>query len=71
MIDYKAIIEQKLQEAQDKAWDNLARGKFSNFGYWAAKVVQCREMLGLSHTPSPFSNLVKFAKKAPKGRRSQ
>jgi hypothetical protein len=51
-----------LNEAIEKAWDNLRRGKFSNFGYWAAKTVQFRELLGKSHEPSPFGSLVKFAK---------
>ena len=61
-VNFETIIKNKMNEAETKAWENLNRGKFSNFGYWAAKVVQCREMLGISHTPSPFADLVKFAK---------
>jgi hypothetical protein len=60
------VIQQKaeklLDEATMNAWRCLSQGKFSLFGYWAAKVVQFRELLGKSHEPSPFSDLVKLAK---------
>ena len=60
------VIQQKaeklLDEATMNAWRCLSQGKFSLFGYWAAKVVQFRELLGKSHEPSPFSDLVKMAK---------
>lgn len=49
-------------EAEVNAWRSLAQGKFSLFGYWAAKVVQFRELLGRSHDPSPFRELVKVAR---------
>lgn len=45
------------------AWKSLKQGKFSQFGYWSAKAVQFRELLGKSHEPSPFADLVKLAKR--------
>lgn len=51
-----------LSEAEDNAWRTLAQGKFSLFGYWAAKVVQFRELLGKSHEPGPFHALVEQAR---------
>jgi hypothetical protein len=54
--------EKLLEEAIEKAWRSLGQGKFSQFGYWAAKAVQFRELLGRSYEPSPFSDLVKIAK---------
>jgi hypothetical protein len=53
--------EQLLADAIDNAWNSLAHGKFSLFGYWAAKVVQFRELLGKSREPGPFHDLVQTA----------
>ncbi len=59
-------LEQRMNglliEAEARAWKSLAQGKFSLFGYWAAKVVQFREALQKSSEPSPFRELVKTAK---------
>ena len=52
-------------EAETRAWDNLARYKFSNFGYWAAWYVKLNELL--RETPAwkpknPFRELVETAR---------
>lgn len=60
--DVEDRAKELLFEAENKAWRSLKQGKFSQFGYWAAKVVQFRELLGRSHEPSPFRGLTKFAK---------
>ena len=59
--------EALLAEAESRAWIELARGKYSQFGYWAAKSVQFRELLGLSHGPSPFRVLRDEAKQHTDG----
>lgn len=51
-----------LSDAENEAWVRLAQGKYGQFGYWAAKVVQFRELLGLTHTPTPFKELVLLAR---------
>lgn len=53
--------ESLLAEAEEKAWKSLAQGKYSQFGYWGAKVVQFRELLGKGSEPSPFRGLRVFA----------
>ena len=60
-MELEAKARKLLEEAEEKAWKSLAAGKFSQFGYWAAKEVQFRELLGESHKPSPFNELVKLA----------
>ena len=53
--------------AVTKAWDNLARYKFSNFGYWSSRVVFLGQLLQRCGEPkpaNPFVELVKFARKA-------
>ena len=62
MENIQQKAEKLLDEAIINAWKSLSQGKFSLFGYWGAKVVQFRELLGKSHEPSPFSDLVKMAK---------
>ena len=58
-------LERKLRaemgEAEFKAWDSLARYKFSQFGYWAAIWTHLNE-LGESKAPNPWSDLVRTAK---------
>ena len=61
MENIQQKAEKLLDEATMNAWKSLKQRKFSQFGYWAAKVVQFRELLGKSHEPSPFSDLVKMA----------
>ena len=60
--ELNARAERLLREAEVNAWKALSQGKYSGFGYWAAKSVQFRELLGRSHTPSPFAELREFAK---------
>jgi hypothetical protein len=56
-----AKIEAAMVEAHDKALANLARYKFSNFGYWAAEWVKLNKLLPKPQ-PSPFTALVKLAR---------
>ena len=55
------ILLARMKESERKAIDNLARYKFSNFGYWAAAWVRDNQLLkqisGTSR-PSPFRPLV-------------
>jgi hypothetical protein len=62
MNNIQQKAEKLLGKATMNAWKSLSQGKFSQFGYWAAKVVQFRELLGKSYEPSPFSDLVKIAR---------
>ena len=64
-LRYRAVL--LLDESIEKAWKSLSQGKFSMFGYWAAKTVQMRELLGISHESSPFNALVKIAMERVKG----
>lgn len=62
MADRIAI---KRQDAVDKAIDNLARHKHSNFGYWAASAVHYNQLLEgtpLHWRRSPFRRLVDCAR---------
>ena len=54
-------LEQALNEAEEKAHDNLARYKFHNFGYWAAIWVHINAV-GKFHRPNPFADYVKLAR---------
>ena len=63
----EAHAKHLLADAENQAWIQLARGKYSQLGYWAAKVVQFRELLGESHTPTPFRELVRLARSRMKG----
>lgn len=54
-------LETKLQEAENKAWEALAKYKFIMFGYWAAIWVHLNQ-LNQTKRPNPFSSLVKLAK---------
>jgi hypothetical protein len=49
------------EHAHKVAIDNLARYKFSNFGYWAAKWVMLNQLIG-DKAPNPFQQLVKTAR---------
>lgn len=66
--EIKARAEELLVEAERQAWNALAHGKESQFGYWAAKVVQVRELLGRSHEPSPFAGLRETARQVLRDR---
>lgn len=54
-------LADELADAERKAWDSLARYKFWMFGYWAAMWVHFNRLSG-KRNPSPFRELVKFAK---------
>lgn len=54
-------LEPKLQEAETKAWDSLARYKFLMFGYWAAIWVHLNRA-GKFSRPNPFLQLVRAAR---------
>lgn len=54
-------VRAEYDDAVRKAWDNLARYKFSNFGYWSSRVVflgQLLEKLGYGRPDNPFRSLV-------------
>ena len=52
---------QELDEAEQKAWDNLSRYKFNMFGYWAAIWVHLNRISG-ENRANPFKELVKLAR---------
>lgn len=53
---------QELDEAEQKAWDSLARYKFTMFGYWAAIWIHLNRISG-EKRPNPWRNLVTIARK--------
>lgn len=53
----RAGVEAALRQAEDDAWLNLSRGKYANFGYYAARTVVLRRILGRGRDPSPFRPL--------------
>jgi hypothetical protein len=53
-----------LREAEDKAWEALARYKFQMFGYWAAIWVHLNRVGQFNH-PNPFASVVREARKHP------
>ena len=53
-------LKTELNEAERKAWDNLARYKFANFGYWSSVWVRLNR-LGQFKRPNPFQSVVKVA----------
>jgi|TARA_B100001146_G_C16185983_1_gene436832 hypothetical protein len=60
-------LEEKLKEAEHKAWDALGRYKFNNFGYWCAIWVHLNQMDD-TRRANPWSALTKIAKNSPKAR---
>ena len=63
----KEVILTALDDAERRAIDNLARYKFSNFGYWAAAWVKYNQLakdMGIIKTkrPSPFTAFVNLAR---------
>lgn len=63
--DIEAALRADLQEAEDKAWDALARYKFQMFGYWAAIWVHLNRVGGFK-LPSPFKSAVTLARQRKK-----
>ena len=51
----------EMAEAEEKAWDSLARYKFVMFGYWAGLWVHLNR-IGHFRRPNPFFRLVTFAR---------
>lgn len=56
-----ASIERQLAEAEMRAWDSLARYKFMMFGYYAARCVVLKRLLGRGREPF-FVELVQRAR---------
>lgn len=56
-------LEAELAEAENKAWDSLARYKFQMFGYWAAIWVHINRIGGFKRS-NPWTALVKEARNA-------
>lgn len=56
-----ASILEHLDEAEEKAWDSLARYKFQMFGYWAAIWVHLNKISN-ARRPNPWKDLVDIAK---------
>jgi hypothetical protein len=51
-------------DAEKKAWDNLGRYKFNNFGYWAAAWIHYNQLMPKEQKlGNPFISLVKMARK--------
>lgn len=55
-------LEADLKEAEEKAWDALARYKFQMFGYWAAIWVHLNRVGGFDRS-NPFKATVDLARK--------
>jgi hypothetical protein len=53
-------LEMALNEAEDKAWQSLAKYKFMMFGYWVAIWVHLNR-IGEFNRPNPFKPLVDLA----------
>lgn len=56
----RALLED-LKDAEEKAWDSLARYKFMMFGYWAGIWVHLNRCGGFK-APSPWTHLVALAR---------
>jgi len=62
MKGYKKTPEDYRQEAEEKAFDSLARYKFYMFGYWATTWVQMNKLCRIREI-NPFNQLVDLARK--------
>ena len=56
----QAILDE-LDEAENKAWDSLARYKFMMFGYWAGIWVHLNRISGAKR-PNPWKPLTQLAR---------
>lgn len=56
MAAYSKLLDE-MDEAESKAYDALARYKFTMFGYWAGVWVHLNRISGLKR-PNPFRELV-------------
>ena len=59
--DLPARLRADLAEAEEKAWDSLARYKFQMFGYWSAIWVHLNRV-GRFGRPNPWRELVRAAR---------
>jgi hypothetical protein len=59
-------LEMALNEAEDKAWQALAKYKFMMFGYWVAVWVHLNR-IGEFNRPNPFKPLVDLANNMVEG----
>ena len=62
-------LEAHLEEAEQKAFDSLARYKFQMFGYWAAIWVHLNRIGGFKRS-NPFRALVASSRMAQKIKRA-
>jgi hypothetical protein len=56
-----AELLRELDVAEQKAWDSLARYKFTMYGYWAAIWVHLNR-IGHCNRPNPWAGLVRSAR---------
>ena len=63
--DLPARLKADLDEAEEKAWDSLARYKFQMFGYWSAIWVHLNRV-GAFGRPNPWRELVHVAQRERK-----
>ena len=63
--DLPARLKADLDEAEEKAWDSLARYKFQMFGYWSAIWVHLNRV-GAFGRPNPWRELVHVARRERK-----
>ena len=54
-------LNQEIEDAERKAWDSLARYKFTMFGYWCGIWVHLNRITG-SKRPNSWSNRVQLAR---------
>lgn len=54
-------LEQELDNAERKAWDSLARYKFTMFGYWCGVWVHLNRISDCKR-PNPFKPAVQLAR---------
>lgn len=61
-MEEKEKLRTAIIEAEEKAWNALARYKFMMFGYWAAIWVHLNNLSG-ERRPNPWKKVVAIAKK--------
>lgn len=59
-------IDHAMARAEERAWNQLARGKFQMFGYWASVHQHLAATVSRNHD-SPFARLVEVAKEVMNG----
>ncbi len=61
IIPLELRIEEKMREAQEKAWEALSGYKFWMFGYHASAWIRLNQLLP-DHKPNPFKDAVDLAR---------